>query len=56
MKYELPAWEECEAACDETPTPLQRFIYEYEPCEDTELWRERLLRLVEDQRKRGKEE
>lgn len=45
---QLPKWSDCEFACDEkTATPLQRFIYEYEPADDTSLWRERLAALIE---------
>lgn len=43
----LPKWADCEAACDnKTATPLQRFIYEYEPGDDAEIWRERLAAAI----------
>lgn len=42
----LPKWADCEAACDDgTATPLQRFIYEYEPS-DAQVWRERLAAAI----------
>lgn len=40
---ELPRWSDCEAAIDDKrATPLERFIYEYEPGDNDDLWRERL--------------
>lgn len=47
---DLPKWEDCEAACDEgNETPLQRFIYDYEPgdYEECKKFRKQLAEILQ---------
>lgn len=44
---QLPTWSDCEAACDDlTATPLQTFIYNYEPGDNDSEWRNRLMKVL----------
>jgi hypothetical protein len=44
---QLPTWTECEVACDDlTATPLQRFIYNYEPGNNDSEWRNQLMKVL----------
>lgn len=52
----LPTWTDCELAVDESrATPLQKFIYEFEPGNNDKQWREGLSAALATVRREERE-